>query len=472
MNCIQLFKEKVSVHSNKPALWQINGKQITFKELDTLAANAQAILKRNGLKKGDGVLLFDSLGIRLYAAIIGTLAMGCHIVFVEPWMPLSFINEVVERAQPKLFLTNCLGKLWGIRSKAIRNIPKWPHISSLTKTTGTSSLQIESVEEDTQAIITFTSGTTGKPKGVVRNQGFLVHQHEAISELLDADNHPGSDLCIFANFALSNLASGRSSLLMPSKWSSKNFRKLENLPKKLQPETVTCGPAFLRALIDNCTLPSLNSFHIGGALTDCNLLEEGFKQWPNASWEHIYGSSEAEPVAIADAKEAVKKSREHNYFQTLFVGHPFHKIRYEIENDHLWVSGDHVSPYYIGNEEANKKNKRQDEVGNIWHDMGDRISVNEEGWWFSGRSNQEHFLFILEQKIYHYLQSSKSFIHKNSEGKIFLLGENVDSRKDELLRCFPELDDVIELRIYRDKRHRARIDRKQCIKRGAKWIDG
>ena len=96
------------------------------------------------------------------------------------------------------------------------------------------------------------------------------------------------------------------------------------------PTSLTCGPAFLLQLIkSNFPFPSLNRFHIGGALTDLWILEKGFKKWPKANWIHTYGSSEAEPVALCDAKEAVLQSKKRGGFQTLYLGRPVEEIEYK-----------------------------------------------------------------------------------------------------------------------------------------------
>lgn len=462
MNCIEIFLKHAEQEPQKPAFWLPDQGVTTFGELKSLAGKAQKILLSHGLVQGDGVLLFDALSPRLYAAIIAILGLGCHVILVEPWMPLKNVNHAISLVKPKLYLTYFLGRLWGLRASSVRSIPKWSGIANIMNQPD-AQLQVVMVPKETPGIITFTSGTTGNPKGVLRNQGFLINQHTAISKALDADHYKGSDLCIFANFALSNLATGRCSLIMPYKWDRKTFLKIEALPRDLQPETTTCGPAFLKKLIESGTCAGLRSIHVGGALTDCALFEEGFRCWPEATWKHVYGSSEAEPVAASDAREAVAESRRKGYFQTLYLGKPIPEIKANIENNTLWVAGPHVSPFYLGDEEANRINKKREKDGTVWHDMGDRIIQNDKGWWYSGRSKQAYAEFVLEQEIYSYLNSSASFVHRD-EGRLILFGENVKTWRSELLQRFNQLSDVIESTIFRDKRHRARIDRQKSLR--------
>jgi hypothetical protein len=306
----------------------------------------------------------------------------------------------------------------------------------------------------------------------VRSQSFLIHQHRVIAEALNLEKFSGPDLCTFPNFVLENLASGRCSLIVPPKWRRKDLREFDSFLKEHQPVTLTCGPAFLRILTESNLFSSLKSINFGGALADCNLIEQAITRWPEAVLTHVYGSSEAEPVSLSEARISLANSRQKGLFQMLHVGAPIKAIQARLEPDHLWVAGPHVSPFYLGDEEANLRQKRKDEMGVIWHDMGDRVQAAEEGWWYAGRSNQPLQEFNLEQRIYSFLQSSSSFVFREKNGKTFLCGEGIKSRKKELLGQFPEIDNLLEIKIFRDRRHRARIDRLTSLKRGAKWIGG
>jgi acyl-coenzyme A synthetase/AMP-(fatty) acid ligase len=471
LNCIDLFVKHLDEKPEAPALWLPKSGVTPFQELASIAAKFQKVCRKEGVGAGDGVLLLDGLGPRLYGTVIGILAMGGSVILVEPWMPVRNINHVIESVKPKMFITSLIGRLWGMRVPSIRAIPKWIGARAVLKASS-KGLHVESVDKDTHGIITFTSGTTGNPKGVVRNQGYLVDQHRVLSRALGLDQIEGPDLCIFANFVLANLASGRGSIVVPPAWKRSHLRRIDALPEALQPRSVTCGPAFLLKMLRDLKAPHLESVHVGGALTDCWIFEEGFKKWPKAHWTHVYGSSEAEPVGTADTRVAVQKSRDRGCFQTLFLGDPVDEIRSLFEEDGLWVSGPHVCPRYLGNEEENRINKRLDENGILWHFMGDRVIADESGWWYSGRSSQPLEEFVLEQEIYSYLQSSKSFIHRDKKGRLYLIGEKLKKRKSELLEKFKDLHDVIEGKIYRDRRHRARIDRAKSTRKVVKCLAG
>jgi len=464
MNCIELFSIRSLERRDQIAFATLKGREWTFSELRERVSCVQSALLKRKFQTGDAVLVATEPSVDLYALVIAVLGLGGTIVLVEPWMPIAKIAEVIRLVKPKIFVTGVLGTFWGMRVKEIRDIPEWVRPSQLLneKSDG---LKMISVDPKTPGIVTFTSGTSGTPKGVVREQGYLVEQFNVLRKSLETDKFEGSDLCIFANWTLLNLAQGKPTVFFPSQWSSKNFQLLAEAAKKYNIETMTAGPAFASMLLKQKPLPNLKDIHIGGALTPNQLFKDLFHHYPETHFVHVYGSSEVEPVCTVDAKISVQKSEERNFFHSLYLGQPIPEIQFENKADGLWVTGPHVCPFYLNNQRENELNKRKDSDGRIWHFMGDRIEIDSENsWWYQGRSQLLASDFLMEQKLYQLLNHDRAFIHR-SENRLLLVGEDFSNRLQEIKTALPEIENVFETTIIRDNRHRARIDRKATLKK-------
>jgi acyl-CoA synthetase (AMP-forming)/AMP-acid ligase II len=174
-----------------------------------------------------------------------------------------------------------------------------------------------------------------------------------------------------------------------------------------------------------------------------------------------------------NAKQAVKESRAAGFLQTLCLGKPVPEIRLEIDESRLWVSGAHVCPRYLGGEAENRLLKRTDSVGTTWHNMGDRVKSDEQKrLWYAGRSGQSFEEFRLEQEVYSVLGHTSAFLQRDPHGKLWLIGEQVVAREAAIRKTYPEIHYIEDAAIIRDNRHRARIDRRASLKKGAPWLVG
>jgi acyl-CoA synthetase (AMP-forming)/AMP-acid ligase II len=458
MNCAVRLLNSAREFPKRTALWSEKHHGVTFREMLDLAANAQRLFRRCEVKPGVPVVIAASPGPEMFAAVCGLLGLGAPILLIEPWMPVERIDHVIQMMKPGVFFSGFLGKLWGLRIPAVRKIPHWVTPADIRKESGSEYI-VEDLACSSQAVIAFSSGTTGLPKGVVRTQGFMWELHEIFVGLDAPDRWTTPDLAVFPNIALYHLGTGRGAVLVPSRWTRRSLARIAQLPRDLRPETVTCGPAFLKTLLSVPGFESLKDFHVGGALTDCWILENSFARWPEARFAHVYGGSEAEPVALQDARLAVQLSRERGLFQTLSIGRPVPIIRWNIQPDSLWVSGPNVASEYVHDASQNLSTKKRDAEGRLWHCMGDRIREDHDGWWYCGRTFQPLADFELEQRIYSFIKHSGAFLFRDHDDSLHLFGETVEARKEELRKMFPELTGVHSTKIVRDRRHRARIDR-------------
>lgn len=471
MNCLENYLKTPHVKSDKPAIIFFKGlhslqKAKSFKELYIDAVKAQKFLTNQGFKKGDSLLLFEEPSPGLYAFILASIGLGIKLLIVEPWMKGEAINSVLKKIAPKGIMTTPLGSLVLSRAKEAKKIPhkfKSKILKSLSSTD--EELIVTAMDPNDHAILTFTSGTSGQPKGVHRKHQYLIDQASVLRQYLPYETYDKLDLTVFTNIVLLNLTLGKGSLVIPSSWKKSTLKQLDQLPEEFAVDTTACGPTFLTHLMDATTTLDIKAFHIGGALADNETYKRAIKRWPNAQFHHVYGSTEAEPVCVCDLKRAVAESEKAGYFQTLYLGEPIKEINLEAADNTTWVSGVHVSPMYENDDQANQKNKRLDENGIVWHNMGDRLEKKDNGYFYQGRDFQTKEEFEIEQGVYTLLGHSKAFI-KNEAGKLILFGEDVKKNSKQIQKSYPQIDRCIDRKIIRDVRHRARIDRNASITNG------
>jgi acetyl-CoA synthetase len=179
-------------HGAKTAiLWEgKNGEQesYTFADMARLSNRWCGVLRSLGVKKGDRVFVFLDRIPELYAAVFGTLKAGCIVGPLFSAFGPDAVRDRLENSGAVLLLTS--PDLWRRVSKIRDDLPDLRHIvhvqhGSRIEASGdilsfddlmdaaSDETTIEATGLEDPAIMHYTSGTTGKPKGA-------VHVHQAV----------------------------------------------------------------------------------------------------------------------------------------------------------------------------------------------------------------------------------------------------------------------------------------------------
>ena len=259
-NIASMLDEVAGEHPDRPALI-FEDKGITFSELLMQVKQCAFLLKSHGLKKGERVIIMIPMSPKLYITLLAVIRCGAVAVFVDPWISMRQIAAFSAFAAPSGFI--------GVpRSHLLRLLnPKLAHVK-ISISTGTVACGIparyslydiekqpatassESVAENDSALITFTSGSSGVPKGANRTHGFLKAQHEALCQELEY-NDDDIDMPMFPVFALRNIAAGITSVIP-----TMDFRKVgevnpEIINQQIEKNNVTlvtASPPFIDRL--------------------------------------------------------------------------------------------------------------------------------------------------------------------------------------------------------------------------------
>jgi acyl-CoA synthetase (AMP-forming)/AMP-acid ligase II len=258
------------------------------------------------------------------------------------------------------------------------------------------------VADEDCAVLLFTSGTTGRPKGVVLRHENLVSYVIGTVEFASAD--PGEAVLVSVppyhvaaiGSALTNLYAGRRMVYLP------NFDPARWLDIVAREEVTGAMvvPTMLTRIVDElgetpAEAPTLRSVAYGGARMPATVLERALRLFPTAGFVNAYGLTEtSSTIAVLtpeDHREALGSDNPAVRARLTSAGCPVPGIDVEVRGDdgrpvaggeagELWVRGPQVSGVYEG-------------IGSVldadgWFPTCDRARVDSAGYLFiEGRAD-------------------------------------------------------------------------------------
>ena len=161
----ELWETSVKEFSNQVCLAD-KDRNLTYQQLDEEVARFRAVLKRNGINKGDFVGVFAPNTIEWVKAYLAVETLGAVAVLLPPHLPEQALFGCGMKFQMKAIVYNT-----ALQAK-IDALNQMPHKMVLINVMETSDDVVPSVTplpKDPAAIL-FTGGTTGKSKGALLNQ--------------------------------------------------------------------------------------------------------------------------------------------------------------------------------------------------------------------------------------------------------------------------------------------------------------
>jgi amino acid adenylation domain-containing protein len=165
------FEKIVRLHPQRLAL-KLGDEALSYEALNRAANQiAHAILAKGG-KQDEPVALLLGKGVILTAAIFGVLKTGRIYVLLNPSFPSTRVDFILKNSGAGIIVTDSdrLSLATGFARRRLHLINVTEMDSRLP-----SSNPALSISPDTLTWITYTSGSTGEPKGVVQNHRNLLH---------------------------------------------------------------------------------------------------------------------------------------------------------------------------------------------------------------------------------------------------------------------------------------------------------
>lgn len=382
MNILDAFAARVIEHPDRIAIVDGGGRATSYHALDARAAALAAAWTARGLMPGDRVLLALRVDADLYAALAALWRIGAAAVFPEPALGLAGLRHAVAATQPRALLTNGAYRLLPWIVPAVRRIPLRLPLDMHAGTCPTVDLP-----DDTPALLSFTSGSTGMPKTISRSHGFLRAQDAAVAPLLARDR-VDVDLVAFPVFVIANLGRGITSVLPNWRLSrplAADPRAIRRHAARARVTRLLLSPAIADLVVDH--LPEgVDTLFVGGGPVFPDLLDRLRARSPSLRIVAVYGSTEAEPIAHLDWDEADAADRKAMRGGAgLLAGAVARGARVRIADEEILVAGDHVVRGYL-DPSRDSTTKVRDADGVVWHRTGDAGYLDDRHrLWLLGR---------------------------------------------------------------------------------------
>jgi acyl-CoA synthetase (AMP-forming)/AMP-acid ligase II len=316
MNVCEILRSRAAASPDAPAIVDVRhgrSRAVGFDALERASARAAGLLHAAGLRPGDGVLVLLPMSAELYVALLAVFRLGMVALILDPSAGRRHIERCCALYPPQALIGGARAHLLRLLSPALRRVPVkisvgLPVPGALSWACADRTPPIPTVhpcDSTTPALLTFTSGSTGRPKAAVRSHGFLLAQHRALQQSLGLA--PGEmHLTTLPVFVLANLASGATSLLPDADLRRPDAIRPARLAAQIRahsPSRLSASPALLERLADDCgprgvVFPSLGTLLTGGGPVFPRLSAKLRRIAPRAEIVAVYGSTEAEPVAL------------------------------------------------------------------------------------------------------------------------------------------------------------------------------
>ena len=290
-------------------------RQLDFGEYDRLANRFANLLIARGVQPGDRIatLLFNSLE---YGVVhFGNARAGSVLVHIPPLYAAAEIAEIVERTRPRVLVVDSAVRdrlnadvLSVIPTVIVTGVPALdgalPFDEAIAAQPDTPPNR--DIDPAAPVAMTFTGGTTGRPKGAVvsHTARFVSASSTAREHQITAQDVVGVVTPMFHAVGLmiwyqASILAGCTSVIF-RKWDAAEFIAAT---ERHGISSVFLVPVQVRDLLrspafDRDRLASLKNLGVGGAPTPPGLIEQCREALPHCGYTDHYGQSETGPLTI------------------------------------------------------------------------------------------------------------------------------------------------------------------------------
>ncbi|KAK9129304.1 hypothetical protein Sjap_009791 [Stephania japonica] len=394
-----------------------SGHRLSFQNLwDSVHSLSHSLSSLLGIRKGHVVLLLSPNSISFPIICLSVLSLGAIISTTNPVNTPQEISSQIQDSKPVLAFTtpSLLPKLSNALTKdipivlieqnhdhsaLIKTVPNHP-IHSLDELMRKGKMGkvrvVERVGPDDPASLLYSSGTTGKSKGVVLSHRGLIAMVQNVLSRVHSESGGGAQtfLAILPMFHIYGLswfvaglvASGSTLVVLPRF----NLDEMLEAVEKYRVSYLPIVPPVIVAMINNAVkikgrydLRSLKTVLTGGSPLSREVIEGFLGEYPTVKIIQGYGLTET--TGLGASTDSVEESRRYGSTGRLAASLEARIVDLQTgkslpvnQTGELWLRGPSIMIGYLNNAEATSSTLTSDG----WLKTGDICRIDDDGFIF------------------------------------------------------------------------------------------
>jgi thioester reductase-like protein/amino acid adenylation domain-containing protein len=306
----ELFEEQARRTPDAPALEDARI-SLTYSELDTLAERLAAYLRRLGIGPDVPVGVYMERRAEYVVACLAAMKAGGAYLILELAYPPPLLADVVADAGPRIVLT---------QERYAERLPEGTETFVLDEGWKEALEDVQAgdsrpeVDQDNLAFVSYSAGTTGKPKGIAN-----PHRAPVLSYLWRfgiSDYGPGDRVgcnVFFIWEMMRPLLRGATTVVIPDDVIYDPKALIHFLEEYGITETLFT-PSLLEAVLNSSgpdvgeRLSKLKTLWLNGEVVTRTLARRAMELLPDARLLNVYSCSETHEVAAGDLRELVENA--------------------------------------------------------------------------------------------------------------------------------------------------------------------
>lgn len=324
VNVGELLTQQARARPNSTAL-VVDDKRFTYEELDRLANQLANALRVLGVRRGERIAVLALNSLELVVAYWGVPRAGGILVPLNCWLRESELIAILEDCEPRILICDeantPMGRSIKRRVKSIgamlgtgegADSIEHDFVSFLAAQSSNDSVTPPERSVD-EALIIYSSGTTGRPKGIVHTHEGLVRT--AATMVVDVGFRPDDVFLIFLPLFTAFLET-----LLPAIYKGAcnvllNKFEPHEVVEAIRRERITAFdniPTTMQVLLERVNisrsdLHSVRMVYYASAPMPASIIQQWIDRFPNVEAIQFYGLSEFLCVTVQDWKDHFRK---------------------------------------------------------------------------------------------------------------------------------------------------------------------